>query len=920
MPLRQVDRCELLLGRDTEQAALRDAVATADRIGQAIVIVGDAGTGKTSLLRTVICDAHARDYSTVVVAGESTRAAVPYSGLHTILLPFRHLLGGAPSEQQRTIDAACDPERAGGLEPAAVAWALLSLVRAATPSRPVVLAVDDMHRLDTASLAVLGEIGRLAAADAILVVATTRDVRYDVEPLTTASILKLCPLEDQHARELLQRSGRHLAFAQREHILRCADGNPLALVELPRALGSTADVVTDIHLRRMPVTRELQRSFAQGLGDLAPAARDAVLVAALEDDSSVHELVAATRAFAADDTLGVDVFDTAIIAGVLTGDDLQLHFRHGLTRAAVLHEETLARRQRARRAIAEVVGAGPRRTWHEAQSLAVTHEDLGDSLEQVYEVARGRTVVAGVATLERAAQLTADPRKRARRLLRAAEDACALGRDDVVERYIGAAGELDGEQQALADVLRIRTMPSAAGDGPRISALCRLARQANRSGDPDLALSLLLAAAERAWWTDADSNVRDEIDAARRETVGTGNDARVALVLAFAAPLANGRAVADVLERSDGGSDPVTLRNLGFAAHLIGDCPSALALLVEAEAACRTQGLLGLLPQVLCIEAAARIELGDWDRAERLAVEAVELAEGTAQWNWIALSKAHLARAHALRNNVALATQIAGESERLADQRGLPGVRAFAAVARGAASLSAGRHVEGFEELAMVYEDTRHREMQRERLSAIMLAVEAAVRTEQIDAGRALLAKFEARTPQTPSPLLLMQLLYARACLAGDDEADARFQQALGHDLVRWPWVRARIELAYGSWLRRQRRVVESRSRLRSACSTFELIGAIAWAEQARTELRAAGERRDQTGFALEEMLSPQEQEIARLAGAGLSNREIGQRLLLSHRTVGAHLYRIFPKLGITSRRQLVMHLGSDGMGSLAVA
>ena len=147
--------------------------------------------------------------------------------------------------------------------------------------------------------------------------------------------------------------------------------------------------------------------------------------------------------------------------------------------------------------------------------------------------------------------------------------------------------------------------------------------------------------------------------------------------------------------------------------------------------------------------------------------------------------------------------------------------------------------------------------------------------------------------------------------LADDDHAEDLYLEALGRDLTRWPWARARLQLAYGSWLRRQRRVAESRAPLRAARTTLEFVGARSWAELARAELRAAGERDPGAAPAAHDALSAQEMEIARLAGAGLSNREIGERLYLSHRTVGSHLYRIFPKLNITSRGQLTARLQS---------
>jgi DNA-binding CsgD family transcriptional regulator len=266
---------------------------------------------------------------------------------------------------------------------------------------------------------------------------------------------------------------------------------------------------------------------------------------------------------------------------------------------------------------------------------------------------------------------------------------------------------------------------------------------------------------------------------------------------------------------------------------------------------------------------------------------------------------------------------LAGESEHLAETRGLHEVRALGRVAKGAAWLSAGRYVEAYEELIAVFDDRATGVPERERMSAVMFLVEAAVHTGHDDDARRMIADVDAMGLISPSPLLRVQLSYAHAALAADGDAEERYRDALARDLVGWPWVRARLELAYGGWLRRQRRVVESRSRLRAACDTLEVLGAQRWAEQARAELRAAGERaegRRDAATAVEELLSPQELEIARLAAEGLSNREIGQRLFLSHRTVGSHLYRIFPKLGITSRRYLVTSLATTTSEAVAAA
>jgi DNA-binding CsgD family transcriptional regulator len=920
MQPRMPDRCELLFGRDNELDALRDLVANAPDAGGALVVVGDAGSGKTALLRSACADAQMRGYEVMFALGDLARLDVPFSGLHPMLRQFGAASHGLPTADRRTLAQASEPQSAADVDPPVVGRVLLDLVRITAPDRPTFLGIDDLHRFDRWSLTALTEVCRLAAGDGLSALCTTRDARIDARHYANTSLLTLGPLDDTATARMLDHYGAGLEYAQRAHILRSAAGNPLALAELPSALGSAPDVVSDIHMQRMPLTPRLQRSFAQGFLDLPVATRAAVLIAAVDDETWVHELVAAVRVFLDNDEIGLEVFDQAVHAGLLSGDDVHLDFRHNLSRAAVLHDETMARRQEARRAIAAVVPPGPLRTWHQAHSVPVPHEALGDELESACTVSLERTVVAAVATLERAAQLSVDPEKRARRLLRAAEYATALGRTDVVERYIAAAAltELSGTARVHAELLHTNYAGAGADDGIEVSALVEHARTALAECDTDRVLSLLAAAAERAWWTDAEHGTRAVISDLAR--LMPSDDPRVAVILALAAPVDNGREVMATLSRSSNTCDPIALRHAGLAAHLVGDCLRAAATLKKAESECRAQGLIGLLPQVLCVLAAAQVELGQLDRAIVLASEATTIAEATRQWNWAALAIAHKARAHALRNDVETAYRCAGEAERRADQRALRGVRAVASIARGAAGLSAGRALEAVDHLAPLFDRAHGRQIQRERLSAIMLAAESAVRAECADLGDAVLAQVEEYARTSPSPLLQSQLEYARALLTRDADAEPHYCAALARDLVRWPWIRARIELAYGSWLRRRRRAVESRSLLRAACATFDAMNAASWAELARAELRASGERPGGRGPALADVLSPQELEIARLAGEGLSNREIGQRLLLSHRTVGAHLYRIFPKLGITSRRQIVVHFNVASDESFAAA
>jgi DNA-binding CsgD family transcriptional regulator len=169
---------------------------------------------------------------------------------------------------------------------------------------------------------------------------------------------------------------------------------------------------------------------------------------------------------------------------------------------------------------------------------------------------------------------------------------------------------------------------------------------------------------------------------------------------------------------------------------------------------------------------------------------------------------------------------------------------------------------------------------------------------------------------QTSAPYLRATLAYARPLLAADEEAEELYQAALSTDVSNWPCYRGRLLLNYGRWLRRQRRVAESRAPLRAARESFDALAFDGLAEVARRELRASGETSRRRTPDARDRLSPQELQIAHLAAEGLTNREIGQKLFLSHRTVGSHLHRIFPKLGIRSRSELGSVLSGSALSA----
>jgi len=370
------------------------------------------------------------------------------------------------------------------------------------------------------------------------------------------------------------------------------------------------------------------------------------------------------------------------------------------------------------------------------------------------------------------------------------------------------------------------------------------------------------------------------------------------------------RRAADVLKRlsrlaSEGDGDPTAARMLGLAAYAVGHCEFAIDALTVAIAGLRLQGRLALLAQAVVARAVSSLQVGRWDLAIPDAEEGYRLSMETAQPLFAEYARAGQALLEGVRGEVDEAEAIAAEAERAMVPLGGKAVLWDVQLARGVTALGAGRYADAYDHLVRTFDPNDPAEHYRKKFWAVGDLAEAALHGERRDEARARLAQAEAVAGVMPSPRLRIALEYARPLLAEDDEAEALFDTALGADLTRWPFARARLQLAYGTWLRRHRRVTESRAPLSAAKATFAALGVLPWTERARHELRAAGVASYERKRAALHELTPQELQIARMAASGLSNREIGRQLYLSHRTVGAHLYRAFPKLGITSRAQL---------------
>ena len=224
--------------------------------------------------------------------------------------------------------------------------------------------------------------------------------------------------------------------------------------------------------------------------------------------------------------------------------------------------------------------------------------------------------------------------------------------------------------------------------------------------------------------------------------------------------------------------------------------------------------------------------------------------------------------------------------------------------ARGLGALADGEPAKAFEHLRRLHDPSDPAYHSFIRCFAVADLVDAATRSEQREAVRPTVLEMEALAEAAPVPVLHAGLRYARPLLAGDDAAEALFDSAMQSNHP-WPFLRARTQIALGEWLRRHRRVADSRPPLRAARDAFDALGAVPWSERARQELRASGETSRGRTPEARDQLSAQELQIAQLAAEGLSNPEIGQKLFISRRTVSTHLYRIYPKLGVSSRSEL---------------
>lgn len=903
-----------LVGRDAESVHLEHALAEAVERGGALLITGAAGIGKTSLLDAIADQARNRGHRVLAVTGLESEADLPYAGLHQLLQPVLSSAGVLPTPQKNALLTALGMRAGTPPEVFLVGLATLNLLDEVGDESPLVVVADDFQWLDGPTSSVLSFIGRRLESTHILLIVGMRENFKTALRSPQVPEIHVGPLSDSAATELLASVAQDLDVQTRRLILDEALGNPLALLELPRAFRLQGTDGREGALRSIPLTDRLERTFSAQAGQLPKHTQSALLLVAVDKDPTVSDVLGATRVQVGEEVT-LDVLQPALDAGLISLAGSIVRYRHPLIRSALDQAAAAGERRSAHLALAEVIVDPDRRAWHRAKAVLGEDEDAAADLEATAGRAQDRGATAtALGALELAASLTPQGPAKARRLLAATELAFQLGDPPAVGRLLDAASRLELTSNDVARMTWLREIfhDGAPGDPNAIARLVAVARDAAAQGDRNLSLNLLQGAALRCWWAEPGTSARSLVIEAVEEVGGDDLDPRALEILSLAAPVDAGERVSDrvTVAATTYEADASRTQVLGFAAHAAGDFGQALELLQRAGPGLRSEGRLGLLAQLLTCRAWDEIHVGNFADALRDAEEGNRLAVETQQPNWIAGSEIALALLAGVRGEEALADSLANEAETRVAPLRLSNLLSVAQLARGVTALTAGRHADAYEHFARMFDPADLAFNELESYAAVGYVVASAIQAGRREEAERLMVKLESLGQRTPAALLHVGLRYARAMLAGDSEAEGLWEIALNSE-PRWPFDYARAQLSFGAWLRRQRRITESRPHLRSARDAFEALRVQHWAEKARAELRASGERAAEPIKVPRQPLSPQELQIAQMAAFGLSNREIADRMFLSHRTVGAHLYRVFPKLGIASRSDIAKALAS---------
>jgi DNA-binding CsgD family transcriptional regulator len=902
-----------LLGRRDECAGL-DGLLERGRAGESgvLVIRGEPGVGKTALLEHAI--ESAPDLRIVRAAGVESERELAFAALHQLCASLAGLLDRLPDPQRDAlaitfgVSAGAPPDRF------LVGLAGLSLLSEAAQERPLLCVVDDAQWLDRASAEVLAFVARRLLAESVVMLFAAREPS---ELFADLPQLVLEGLGDAEARALLASviPGR-LDERVVDQLLAEAQGNPLALLELPRGL-TAAQLAGGFALpRALSLQGRIEESFRKRLEALSIDTQRLLLVAAAEPAGDPALLRRAAERL---EIAGM-VLDAAEAAGLIEING-RVRFRHPLVRSAVYRAATRPDRRRVHQALAEATDAQldpDRRAWHLAEAAAGPDEDVAAELVRAAGRAQARGgLAAAAAFLERAAALTPEASRRARRALAAAQTKYEAGAlDDALALLSTAeAGPLEDLHRARVHLLRAQVAFAARRGSDAPPLLLRAARELE-AVDSGLARATYLEALSAAMF--AGRLVRGggtgEVSAAALAGPPPPHPPRPSdlLLHGLAVRFTSGYAAgAPILKQALRAFEretvlpPEEARWLWFASQIALDLWDDRAWTVLSTRhldLVRETGALTALPFVLTTRISVYASFGELGEAAAYEAElgAATEATGIAPGPYGALSLA------ALRGHDAEFAELIRTTVKQAEARGEGLALTVTERLSGALYNGLGRYHAA---LSAVGQAERYHE-EGPALWTLTELIEAAVRSGEPQLASGSLERIAETTRAAGTDWGLGIEARCRALLTQGDEADGLYREAI--ERFRRTHIRvqlARTHLLYGEWLRRERRRLDARAQLRTAFEMFNAMGIEAFAARAERELLATGERARKRVVETRDDLTPQETQIARLAGEGLSNAAIGARLFISPHTVAYHLRKVFAKLDIGSRNQLARAL-----------
>ncbi|MDD7969041.1 AAA family ATPase [Actinomycetospora lemnae] len=891
------------VGRAAEIDTLGE-ITTGHRAERVAVVRGEPGIGKTALLARMCARTRAR---TVRIAGTEAESHLPFAVLADLVAPLRPWLAALPEVQREALEVSVALRAGPTPGPLAVRAAALGLLEVAgdADDGPLLVVVDDLQWVDPASEEVLAFVARRLRSTRVTLLLATRDERRTLSGAVEVDLGRLTPAE---SRELLCPVADDRSSLVVDRLVADLAGHPLALVE------NAAHLDADARPRAPRVGPALEELWSCALTALPAGSRTALTVLAAAGTAEREEVDLVLG------DLGLHQHDLAPAehAGLLRrDDDGRPVLRHPLLRpVALAHEPEVTRH--VRRALAGRT-AGLRRAWHLAARVEGTDEVVGDQLATAARSAgeRGGHRSAGEAWA-RAAQLTADRGHRAGRFLAAAEEFLLAGALDLAAGHAEAALALadDATSRTRAEIVRGRAT-AWLGDPRR--ALADLVRAAERLAAEDAEHTDAAAAlyAEATTPAAMAGRVRDMLVLARKGTHRRAPEVQ-ALVLTGDVPAA--LAILDTLEHTDGTAwdlqDRAQLAQVAVVTERYADADRRVDDLL---ALARRHGTSAMLAFAHAVRAELDVWRGRWPAARADAVEAVAWAEEQGESGTAAFATLVLARLDALTGDIARSREGARRVLAEVGAHGIDCLQVYVPAVEGLAALAVGDTEE-----AVAHLERAHRRACADGLGASNVVpygpdlVEALVRHGDTDRAREVLAWWEERAA---SGLAFPDATAARCrgLLADDpDDAATCFARArAAHARCDQPFEKARTLLAEAECLRRLRRPSVARSAAREAHATFVALGARPWADRAEAELAAAGVSlsRPSTTETAWAVLTPQEYQVARVVAEGRSNDEAAAALFVSRKTVENHLTRVYRKLGLRSRSELVRRFPDGGCG-----